>query len=168
MNNPAQPLESLATDLGELLLSRGFTVTCAESCTGGGIASAITDIPGSSQWFHTGFVTYADQSKHQLLGVDPSVLSEEGAVSQPVVEHMALGALKVSNADIAVAVSGVAGPGGGSKEKPVGLVWFCWAKFNGEDVLLESQSYQLEGDRSKIRFAAIEHALLGLVEILKK
>ena len=168
MNNSPQSQESLAAELGELLQSKSLTVTCAESCTGGGIASAITDIPGSSQWFHMGFVTYANQSKQQLLGVDPDVLFQEGAVSQAVVEDMALGALKVSNANIAVAVSGVAGPGGGSEDKPVGLVWFCWAKSVGSDVILDSRSCQFEGERSDIRAGAIEQALSGLIAILKK
>ena len=119
----------LAIQLGEKLLSQRQTVTCAESCTGGGVASAITDVPGSSQWFHAGFVTYANQSKQQLLGVPAEVLLSEGAVSKSVVELMALGALKSSDADVAVAVSGVAGPGGGTKEKPVGLA--------GQNVVVE-------------------------------
>jgi len=168
MNKSTQSFASLASDLGGLLLSQGLVVTCAESCTGGGVASAITDIPGSSQWFHTGFVTYANQSKQQLLGVESHVLCKEGAVSQPVVEQMALGALKVSDANVAVAVSGVAGPGGGSEDKPVGLVWFCWAKSVGSDVILDSRSCQFEGERSDIRAGAIEQALSGLVAILKK
>lgn len=159
----------LAVQLGEKLLSRRLTVTCAESCTGGGIASAITDVPGSSQWFHAGFVTYANQSKQQLLNVPAGVLLAEGAVSKSVVELMALGALKSSDADIAVAVSGVAGPGGGSKEKPVGLVWFCWAKRSGENVsVMEAQSFQFNGERSSVRAAAIEQALKGLLNILEK
>jgi len=169
VENSAQSLQALAVELGELLLPQGLVVTCAESCTGGGVASAITDIPGSSQWFHTGFVTYANQSKQQLLGVDLEILSQQGAVSKAVVERMALGALKASDANIAVAVSGVAGPGGGSEDKPVGLVWFCWVKSgSNENVIVESQSFQFDGDRSEIRFAAIQQALLGLIAILKK
>jgi len=169
VENPSQSLQALAVELGELLLPQGLVVTCAESCTGGGVASAITDIPGSSQWFHTGFVTYANQSKQQLLGVDLEILSQQGAVSKVVVERMALGALKASDANIAVAVSGVAGPGGGSEDKPVGLVWFCWVKSgSNENVIVESQSFQFDGDRSEIRFAAIQQALLGLIAILKK
>lgn len=175
MSNSTQSQKSLAAELGELLQSKSLTVTCAESCTGGGIASAITDIPGSSQWFHMGFVTYANQSKQQLLGVAPDVIAQEGAVSQAVVEDMALGALNVSSANIAVAVSGVAGPGGGSEDKPVGLVWFCWAKSTGSaksgdssPVVLESRSCQFEGGRSDVRVAAIQQALVGLISILKK
>lgn len=157
--------EALAIKLGETLLARKQTVTCAESCTGGGIASAITDVPGSSQWFHTGFVTYADQSKQQLLDVSPQILMTEGAVSEPVVKLMAKGALIKSEADIAVAVSGVAGPGGGSAEKPVGLVWFCWATASGA---VETQSVQFPGERSVVRAMAIECALEGLLRLLQK
>ncbi len=160
---------TLSAQLGEQLLSRRLTVTCAESCTGGGVASAITDVPGSSQWFHVGFVTYANQSKQQLLGVPAEVLLSEGAVSKSVVEFMALGALKSSDADIAVAVSGVAGPSGGTEEKPVGLVWFCWVKRNDGNVhLMEAESFQFKGGRSAIRVAAIDQALKGLIKILEK
>ena len=161
----------VSSELGELLLSRGLTVTCAESCTGGGIASAITDVSGSSQWFHTGFVTYSNQAKQQLLGVSPDALIAEGAVSELVVKQMALGALEVSVADIAVAVSGVAGPGGGTADKPVGLVWFCWASRRGgtgTDMLLECHSFQFSGGRSEVRATAVKQALEGLVSILKK
>jgi len=103
-----------------------------------------------------------------LLGVESHILCKEGAVSQPVVEQMALGALKVSDANVAVAVSGVAGPGGGSEDKPIGLVWFCWAKSVGSEVILDSCSCQFEGERSDIRAGAIEQALSGLIAILKK
>jgi len=170
MSNHFQSTEQITVELGELLLSQGLTVTCAESCTGGGIASAITDVPGSSQWFHTGFVTYSNQAKQQLLGVSPDVLIAEGAVSQLVVQQMALGALKASEANIAVAVSGVAGPGGGTADKPVGLVWFCWATRCGgtdTDELLECYSFTFSGGRSEVRAAAIEQALVGLVGMLK-
>lgn len=161
--------EALAVQLGELLLSRQFTVTCAESCTGGGVASAITSAPGSSRWFHSGFITYADQSKQQLLGVPPEVLLSEGAVSKTVVELMANGALKTADADIAVAISGIAGPGGGSPDKPVGLVWLCWVMRGANmDVIEVVRSFQFQGGRSAIRMAAIEQALMGLVDILKK
>lgn len=172
----------LAAQLGELLKNKNYTVTCAESCTGGGIASAITDISGSSQWFRTGFVTYAAQSKQQLLGVPSDVLASKGEVSRDVVELMAIGALKSADAEVAVAVSGIAGPDGGSAEKPVGLVWFAWAirgdknpqrddespQRGGESPQVESQSYQFKGSRTEVRAAAIEQALVGLVVLLKK
>ncbi|MEH6617786.1 MAG: nicotinamide-nucleotide amidase [Porticoccus sp.] len=156
--------EDLPSQLGELLLSRRFTVTCAESCTGGGIARAITDIAGSSQWFHAGFVTYANEIKQQLLGVSPEVLASEGAVSEAVVKQMAEGALNASGADIAVAVSGVAGPDGGTEEKPVGTVWFAWATTNGSVV---THCSQFVGDRGAVRKAAVEQALKGLIQVLK-
>jgi nicotinamide-nucleotide amidase len=163
--------EQVTVELGKLLLSQGLTVTCAESCTGGGIASAITDVPGSSQWFHLGFVTYSNQAKQQLLGVSPDVLRAEGAVSQLVVQQMALGALNASEADIAVAVSGVAGPGGGTADKPEGLVWFCWASRCGSTDTgksVECRSFQFSGGRSEVRTTAIKQALEGLVSMLKK
>ena len=139
-------------------------MTCAESCTGGGIASAITDIAGSSQWFHAGFVTYANDAKQQLLRVSPETLVSEGAVSGAVVRQMAEGALMATSADIAVAVSGVAGPDGGTEDKPVGMVWFAWAMKNG---VVTTLCVQFEGDRAAVRQAAVEQALIGLNEVLK-
>ncbi|MEH6466184.1 MAG: nicotinamide-nucleotide amidase [Porticoccus sp.] len=156
--------KDLSSQLGELLLSRQFTVTCAESCTGGGIARAITDIAGSSQWFHAGFVTYANEIKQQFLGVSPEILASEGAVSEAVVKQMAEGALNASGADIAVAVSGVAGPDGGTEEKPVGTVWFAWATTNGSVV---THCNQFVGDRAAVRKAAVDQALKGLIKVLK-
>ncbi|HEY9101890.1 nicotinamide-nucleotide amidohydrolase family protein, partial [Chitinimonas sp.] len=114
--------QPLAEQLGKALLARGWRVTAAESCTGGGIASAITDIAGSSGWFDMGWVTYSNEAKQRLLGVAPTTLAEHGAVSEPVVREMALGALQAAGADLAVAVSGVAGPSGGTPAKPVGTV----------------------------------------------
>ncbi|HEB28279.1 MAG TPA: CinA family protein [Porticoccus sp.] len=157
-------IKDLSTQLGELLLSRQFTVTCAESCTGGGIASAITDIAGSSQWFHAGFVTYANDFKRQLLRVSPETLVSEGAVSGAVVRQMAEGALMATGADIAVAVSGVAGPDGGTEDKPVGMVWFAWAMKNS---VVTTLCVQFKGDRAAVRQAAVEQALIGLIEVLK-
>lgn len=157
-------IKDLSTQLGELLLSRQFTVTCAESCTGGGIASAITDIAGSSQWFHAGFVTYANDVKQQLLHVSPETLVSEGAVSGAVVRQMAAGALMATGSDIAVAVSGVAGPDGGTEDKPVGMVWFAWAMKNG---VVTTLCVQFEGGRASVRQAAVEQALIGLIEVLK-
>ena len=122
-----KPLLQLAAELGDALQLRQWRVATAESCTGGGIAAAITAIPGSSNWFEYGLVTYANAAKQHLLGVDSETLSNEGAVSENVVRQMAAGTLSLTGADIAVAVSGIAGPGGGSAEKPVGTVWFAWA-----------------------------------------
>jgi nicotinamide-nucleotide amidase len=117
---------TLAARVLELLRERGATLTTAESCTGGLIASMLTRIPGSSDGFHAGFVTYANNIKHAVLGVDEQMLESEGAVSEPVVRQMALGAMERSGADYAIAVSGIAGPDGGTPEKPVGTVWLAW------------------------------------------
>ena len=117
---------TLAARVLELLRARGATLTTAESCTGGLIASMLTRVPGSSDGFHAGFVTYANSIKHRVLGVDEQVLEHEGAVSEPVVRQMALGAMARAEADYAIAVSGVAGPGGGTPDKPVGTVWLAW------------------------------------------
>ena len=113
--------------LSQALLHRGWMLATAESCTGGLIAARCTDLAGSSQWFERGFVTYSNDAKHELLGVDSQVLAQEGAVSEAVARDMALGALRHSKAQVSLAVTGVAGPTGGSRSKPVGTVWFAWA-----------------------------------------
>lgn len=156
-------IRTLATRLGELLLNGRATVTCAESCTGGGVASAITDIPGSSSWFRQGVVTYADSAKERLLGVSRQTLAQQGAVSEAVVVEMARGALRLAEADIAVAISGIAGPGGGTAEKPVGTVWFCWARNNGETI---TRCVHFDGDRNAVRTASVLQALTGLISLL--
>ena len=154
-------IEQLAQQLGKVLLQRGATITLAESCTGGGIAQAITAVPGSSQWFEYGFVTYANQAKQQLLSVEDQVLQHQGAVSQPVVEQMALGAINASGADYAIAVSGIAGPDGGTSEKPVGTVWICWVTPTKN----HSQRFRFAGDRRSIREQAIK---ISLQEVLQQ
>ena len=155
---------SLSARLGELLLNRHATVTCAESCTGGGIASAITGIPGSSQWFQLGLVTYANSAKQQLLRLSPDVLAAEGAVSEVVVIEMARAVLALADADISVAVSGVAGPDGGTEAQPVGTVWFGWMLRDGFPV---ARCFRFPGDRAAVRTAAVQQALLGLIELLE-
>ncbi|MDO6569831.1 CinA family protein [Gilvimarinus sp. 2_MG-2023] len=154
----------LSTELGSVLRDRGWTVTTAESCTGGGVAAAITEVAGSSAWFGTGIVSYANSAKVELLGVSPELLETAGAVSCEVVEQMALGALRVSGAEIAVAVSGIAGPDGGSKDKPVGTVWLAWA---GPNNTLLSECYVYEGDRTQVREQACVTALRGLLAIIR-
>ncbi|BFM06150.1 CinA family protein [Halioxenophilus aromaticivorans] len=157
--------ESLAQDLGSRLLNMGLTVTTAESCTGGGVASAITNIPGSSTWFEMGFVTYSNQAKVKLLGVSPETLEQHGAVSEAVVREMAIGALQQSGANVAAAVSGIAGPTGGSEEKPVGTVWLAWAcDFKPEVVVL---GHHFNGGRSEVRNQAVMAALRGISEMIK-
>ncbi|XNM62769.1 nicotinamide-nucleotide amidase [Escherichia coli] len=127
-------LMQLSEQVGQALKARGATVTTAESCTGGWVAKVITDIAGSSAWFERGFVTYSNEAKSQMIGVREVTLLQHGAVSEPVVVEMAIGALRAARADYAVSVSGIAGPDGGSAEKPVGTVWFGVASANGQGV----------------------------------
>lgn len=154
----------LAQELGAHLAERGWTVASAESCTGGGIAAAITEVPGSSAWFGTGLVTYANEAKSRLLGVEPPLIERFGAVSREVVEQMALGARRVAGADLAVAVSGIAGPDGGTRDKPVGTVWLAWAG-PGESVVSECYVYQ--GGRAQVRRQACVTALRELLNLCK-
>ncbi|RXZ42628.1 CinA family protein [Crenobacter cavernae] len=156
--------EDLARRLGQLLAARGQWVTAAESCTGGRIAGAITDIAGSSGWFGYGFVSYGNEAKQKLLGVSAETLAEHGAVSSATVREMADGALRESGADWAVAVSGVAGPGGGSTEKPVGLVWFGLA---GQGVETRAFSERFAGDRAAVRAATVDAALSALIAAIE-
>jgi nicotinamide-nucleotide amidase len=149
-----------AHQLGRQLVARQATVTTAESCTGGGIAEAITRISGSSAWFNCGFVTYSNRAKSQLLGVSPELILEQGAVSEAVVLAMGAGALERAEADFAVAVSGIAGPTGGSEAKPVGTVWIAWVGPSGG----RAQRFLFSGDRMLVRRQAVEHALLGLIQ----
>lgn len=153
-------LRELARELGEALMQRGLTVATAESCSGGWIAKSLTDLPGSSAWFGWGFVTYANEAKIRLLGIEREQLEANGAVSEPIVRAMAEGAAAVSGSDLSVAVSGIAGPDGGSAEKPVGTVWFAWTA--GKDT--EARSVQLDGDRDAVRRATVELALRGLIK----
>lgn len=145
----------------------GKTVATAESCTGGWISKAITDVPGSSDVFGYGIVSYSNAAKTSLLGVDSTTLDTGGAVSRVVVEKMANSVLLLSGADIAVAVSGVAGPGGGSKEKPVGTVWFAWSAKSGSGVTTESERQQFSGDRDRVRELTVAFALEGVRERMK-
>ncbi len=152
----------LARQVGEALTAHDMTLVTAESCTGGGVAHAITRISGSSAWFDRGFVTYSNQSKEEMLGVSPDTLEQHGAVSEQTVREMADGALQYSRAKVAVAVSGVAGPTGGSPEKPVGMVWFAWAT-KGR---VEATCHQLPGDRDAVRAKSVEIALQGTLNLL--
>lgn len=157
--------ESLSQQLGALLADKRYTVATAESCTGGGIASAITEIPGSSLWFEMGLVTYSNSAKVQLLNVNPETLTEHGAVSQQTVMEMSEGALAASGANLAVAVSGVAGPTGGSKDKPIGTVWISWsASFINAP---ESRLFNFNGGRAEIRRQAVMASLRGLIDLLE-
>lgn len=146
------------------LVASGKTVSTAESCTGGWISKAITDVAGSSDIFGYGIVSYSNGAKASMLGVSRETLDSDGAVSRAVVKEMAKGALDRSGADIAVAVSGVAGPTGGSREKPVGTVWFAWGVRDGDEVKTEMELEQFAGDRDRIRELTVLHALRGIRE----
>lgn len=149
-----------ATELGELLHRRRLRVTTAESCTGGLVAAAITAVAGSSAWFEYGWVVYSNEAKQNLLGVAAKTLASAGAVSLETVRELARNALLRADADLAVAVSGIAGPGGGSEAKPVGTVCFGWA---GRDGRLEAESLYFAGDRNTVREQAVLHVLTGLI-----
>jgi len=154
-------LETLARRLGAALAARGWHVATAESCTGGWIAKTITDVAGSSNWFGTGWVTYSDEAKTALLGVPAEVIAAQGAVSEAVVRAMAESARRNARAELTVAVSGVAGPGGGTATKPVGLVWFAWASPGG----VVTERWNFSGDREAVRRRTVAHALRRLVEL---
>ena len=154
-------ITSLAAQLGSRLKALGAQVCTAESCTGGGIAEAITRIAGSSAWFEAGYVTYSNAQKTAQLGVPAELFPRVGAVSREVVEAMAAGARKTSGARFAAAVSGIAGPDGGSPEKPVGTVWLAWA--DGERCLAER--CQFVGDRDAVRRQTVQRALEGLLRL---
>lgn len=156
-------INSLAHQLGVELLRLGRRVTTAESCTGGGIAAAITEVAGSSAWFDAGFVTYSNEQKHLMLGVPIPLFEQVGAVSREVVEAMATGAQQRAQADYAVAVSGVTGPSGGTPDKPVGTVWIAWAA--GEQCY--SRVYLFAGDRHAVRQATVHQALSGLLALCR-
>jgi len=151
--------ESLVTTLSE----GGKTISTAESCTGGWIAKAITDIPGSSAAFAYGIVSYSNDAKKSLLGVKNPTLEDNGAVSEAVVTEMVTGALQLSGADIAVAVSGIAGPDGGSDDKPVGTTWFGWAVRGPAEVAADCESQCFDGNRNEVRVQAVAHALRGAI-----
>ncbi|POT56391.1 hypothetical protein C3432_13270 [Citrobacter amalonaticus] len=152
-------LMQLSEQVGLALKARGATVTTAESCTGGWLAKSITDIAGSSAWFERGFVTYSNEAKAQMIGVREETLAQHGAVSEEVVVEMAIGALKAARADYALSVSGIAGPDGGSEEKPVGTVWFAFACANGEGI---TRRECFRGDRDAVRRQATAYALQTL------
>ena len=150
-------------ETAKTLLKSDRMLATAESCTGGMISSACTDLAGSSQWFDRGFVTYSNEAKHEMLGVPKELIDAHGAVSEPVARAMAMGAIEHSHADVAVAVTGIAGPTGGSADKPVGTVWFGFA-LNGECV---TETMVFAGDRSAVRHATLRHAMTRLNALLQ-
>jgi nicotinamide-nucleotide amidase len=158
-------LYELAERVGRALEQRGLMVATAESCTGGWVAEAITMVPGSSAWFERGFVTYTYISKREMLGVRAETLEQHGAVSEPVVQQMVLGALERSHAQVALAVSGTAGPSGGTPQKPVGTVCFAWGSKN---LAPRSETLHFAGDREAVRRQSVIHALTVLVDTLEE
>ena len=158
-------IDELSARLGESCRRAGLLVATAESCTGGGVGEAITRTAGSSVWYDRGFVTYSNEAKVDLLGVRQETIGSHGAVSEAVAREMALGALHQSVADLAVAVTGVAGPDGGTAAKPVGLVWFAWASLDGE---VRAKFEVFGGDRAAVRAQAVLEALKGLVELASR
>ena len=148
--------------LANLMLEKGLFLATAESCTGGMIAAACTDLAGSSAWFERGFVTYSNAAKAELLGVDAALIAQQGAVSEQVARAMAFGAIRHSQAQVSVAVTGVAGPSGGSFEKPVGMVWFGFSVGG----MLTSEMMRFDGDRASVRAATVRYAVQRLVGLL--
>ena len=181
---PETETARLVQALAAQLMARNWMLATAESCTGGLIAAACTDLAGSSTWFERGFVTYSNAAKAQMLGVDSALIAQHGAVSEPVARAMAQGALQHAHAQVALAVTGVAGPGGGSADKPVGTVWFAWALPQGASApdagadlvggasvpaqapALQSEVMHFEGDRAAVRQATLRHSLRRLLELL--
>ena len=165
-NHPLSNQELLAhipcALLADLMLKRQWMLATAESCTGGMIAAACTELAGSSAWFERGFVTYSNEAKSDMLGVPAELIATHGAVSEPVARAMASGALQHSRAQVALSVTGIAGPSGGSPDKPVGTVWFGWATPDG----VWSEVKRFEGDRAAVRAATLHHSLSRLVELL--
>ena len=157
-------LESLARAVAARLESTGKRLSTAESCTGGWIAKVCTDLPGSSGWFLGGAVTYSNEAKIELLAVSERTLHRHGAVSEPTVREMAAGALERFGGDLSVAVSGVAGPTGGTPEKPVGTVWLAWARRDGAAVAVDAAQALFTGDREAIRRFTVQRALERLLE----
>ena len=155
----AEHIPTLTEALADALRARAAHIATAESCTGGLIAGACTDLAGSSDWFDRGFVTYSNAAKTELLGVPPALIEQHGAVSEPVARAMAEGALAHSRAQLSVAVTGVAGPSGGSADKPVGTVWFGWC-VNG---VTTSERRHFDDDRAAVRARTVAHALAGLL-----
>jgi nicotinamide-nucleotide amidase len=158
-----EQLRHLAGELGDRLRQAKSMLACAESCTGGFVSKVITDIPGSSEWYDRGFVTYSNQAKQELLGVPAETIAEHGAVSEPTARAMAAGAIRHSQAQITLAITGIAGPGGARLDKPVGMVCFGWASRDGR---LESETQQISGDRDAVRRQAVLHALQGVLKRL--
>lgn len=163
-------LAELSEQVANTLKLAGIFLVTAESCTGGWLAKLMTDVVGSSHWFERGFVTYTNESKQEMLGVSPSIIEGHGAVSEATVRAMAQGALDKSHAQLSVAISGIAGPGGASPDKPVGTVWFAWgyrkADSASESFFIDSHHCLFEGDRDAVRRQAVIHAMQVILKLI--
>lgn len=155
---------SLTEQLAELMRQHHSMLATAESCTGGWVAKTVTDLTGSSEWFECAIVTYTNRAKHDLLGVESSILDKYGAVSEQTVKAMVLGLLDRCHANVGVAISGIAGPGGGTDEKPVGTVWMAWAR---PGQLIDAVKFQFAGDREAVRLQAVYAALTGVKQLIE-
>lgn len=172
-SHPTDDTPALIEQLAQALLQRGWSLATAESCTGGLISAACTELAGSSQWFERGFVTYSNDAKHESLGVDAALIARVGAVSEPVAQAMALGALRHSKAQVSLAVTGVAGPTGGSASRPVGTVCFAWTlpsdsgpTLGADTAWVKTERQHFDGDRAQVRRATVQHALRSLLQWL--
>lgn len=154
---------ALAQKVGTLLQKDNLMLTTVESCTGGWVGAALTSIAGSSTWFERGFITYSNQAKQDLVGVPANILNEHGAVSKEVALAMAIGGLRNSAAGVSLAITGIAGPGGGTEDKPVGTVWFAWVGLNQP---AEAACMQFNGNRNSIRQQCVEYSLAHLISML--
>lgn len=159
-----EDLQQLSNQVGQALKERGLLLATAESCTGGGVAQAVTDIAGSSEWFDCGFITYSNASKTEMLNVPAALFAQHGTVSEEIAEAMAIGALANSNAHVSLSTTGIAGPGGAVPGKPVGTVCFGWAK--GDYTHTERLVFQ--GDRQAVRHQTVVHALKGLLRLIEQ
>ena len=158
-------LIEISSKLGGLLITKGLSFTSAESCTGGWVSQSLTSVPGSSGWFGYGFVVYSNAAKSKILGVSTDTLNKFGAVSEEVVEEMIRGALEKSGADLGVAISGIAGPGGGSEHRPIGTVCFAWL-LKGREVVTLTEVFK--GNRDKVRFSSVKKALLISINLIEE
>ena len=158
-------ISNVLEELVPELIRRNVVLTCAESCTGGWLAKSITDLQGSSGWFDCSIVTYSNQAKIKFLGVQKNTLEQYGAVSQEVVNEMVSGVLERSSASLGISISGIAGPGGGSVDKPVGTVWIAWGDSKN---IIETKVFMFEGDRNQVRIQAVVESFKGVLRILKK
>jgi len=164
LDNSMKNLLESVKELAQLLQKHNQKLTTAESCTGGQLASVLTSIPGSSAWFERGFVTYSNESKQEMLGVSNKIIAEQGAVSEQTAMAMTQGALEHSHAEWSVAITGIAGPDGGTAEKPVGTVWIAWQQINQPPM---AKHYQFSGGRIAVRTQVVEESLVVLMELLR-